>query len=247
MLNRQCTIREPRSKIYHFGKIMLRNMFAFLNGLAAMVTWFFRESIKSWFFDKVVHQMNPWESALIEYGIPVAFGGTCIWLLWRRKGSSVATLRAEESAPSGKPELKVLICGGNVFTPEIPDLRDTHTGIALDVKVWNTGTPSVATEWNLNVIVPGRIPVRGQLTKIPDWLRLGGEFNSVVIRSSQSLERMTAASRVDMTPIEGTLLFYVAIKKDTVMQSPVALEVSVRDVFGVETVAMQRMGDWMRR
>lgn len=226
---------------------MVRNIFPWLSGLVSVITWFSRESIKSWFFDKVVHQMNPVESSLVEYGLPVAFGALCIWLFCRREGSSVATLPASASAAPGKPELKMSVSGGNIFTLQSPDLRDQLTGIALNVKVWNTGTPSVAISWNLNVIVPGRIPVRAQLTNITDQLPLGGAVNSLVIHPSESLERKTSATQIEMIPIDGILLFYVAIDKDVIMQSNVQLEISVRDVFGLETRVMHRMGDWMNR
>ncbi len=46
--------------------------------------------------------------------------------------------------------------GGNVFNPDAPDLRNRLTGIALNLKVWNTGAPCVATDWTLAVIAQGK-------------------------------------------------------------------------------------------
>jgi hypothetical protein len=77
-----------------------------------------------------------------------------------------ATDLQQPPAEPPKPELRLSMSGANVFTPDALDVRSRLTGVALDVKVWNTGAPSVATDWTLAVIPQGKTPVLGQLTEI---------------------------------------------------------------------------------
>jgi hypothetical protein len=51
--------------------------------VVAIVDWFTRETIKTVFFDRVVHTMSPNADALIEYGPPLAFAAVGLYLLWR--------------------------------------------------------------------------------------------------------------------------------------------------------------------
>lgn len=44
--------------------------------------WFFKESIKAYFFDGVVHQIKPWEASLIDWIIPIAFVALAACFLW---------------------------------------------------------------------------------------------------------------------------------------------------------------------
>ena len=85
---------------------MLRKILAGLTGVGAILSWFFQESIKAWFFDKVVHVMTPWEGYIIQYGIPVVFGGACLWLLWRNSNSAapVTALLPSTSTSDAVPD-----------------------------------------------------------------------------------------------------------------------------------------------
>lgn len=140
------------------------------------------------------------------------------------------------------------LIGGNIFVPEISDNAcNSLTGITLTAKIWNTGEPSLATEWLLFVIPENSIPVIAQLTTMPKTLRIGGKFNSTVIQGSESLEVKTSNTPVQTIPVEGTLLFYVSIKQEVVMAATTRLELIVKDIFGKETKAIQVMGDWLLR
>ena len=99
------------------------------------------------------------------------------------------------------------------------------------------------------VVIPkGGLPVVAQLTMIPDNLRLGGgSINSAVIRASDALDVKTAKDPVAATPADGTLLFYVPLKKPVVLDPSTRLELSVKDIHGSESVARQLMGDWLQR
>jgi hypothetical protein len=50
---------------------------------AGVVEWFGRETIKTVFFDRVIHAMSPNIVALIEYGLPLGLSGLGIFLLWK--------------------------------------------------------------------------------------------------------------------------------------------------------------------
>jgi hypothetical protein len=173
-----------------------------------------------------------------------------------RKDDLIKTLQAQLATmplsvsqappPVQKANFHLSISGGNVFTPEAPDVRDRLTGIAINAKVWNTGNPSVATEWGLAVIPKGQIPVVAQLTTIPDQLRLGGPYNSVIIRSSDALNVKTAKEPI-VNPIDGTLLFYVKLQRSVVLDAATQVELSVKDIYGSETVVRQLMGNWLQR
>jgi hypothetical protein len=143
-----------------------------------------------------------------------------------------------------EPGLKISMSGANVFVPD--EARDL-TGIALDATVWNTGTPTRATEWNLAVIPQGKRPVIAQLTAIPEFLRLGGAINSGVIRGSDALDQKTLAADIGNSPISGKLLFYVPMKQEVVLAPSTRLELSVKDINKKETIIAKRMGDWLHR
>ncbi len=226
----------------------VRKLFACLNGALALVTWFFHEAIRSWFFDKVVQQMNSVEADLIQYGPPVIFAAICIWLLVVPRQTRHPAKGAGIDRPVGeKPALKPTMSGGSIFEPGAPDMAKSHTGIAINAKVWNVGGASVATSWALKVIIPGRLPVSGQLTQIPDFLSLSGAINSVVIRGDDALDRKVATEVIGGTPIEGTLLFYVPLPRSAVMTPDTVLKLSFKDILEVQTVKAQRLGDWKHR
>jgi hypothetical protein len=143
-------------------------------------------------------------------------------------------------------KLSVLMIGGNVFIPDTSDMQDL-TGIALKAKVWNTGSPSVATEWSLTVTPKGKTPVIAQWTQMPETLTLYGTPNSTIIHSSDALDKKTAESPIGDTPIDGTLLFYVKIQKSVVLDPSTRLDLSVKDIHGGTGSDTHLMGDWLQR
>jgi hypothetical protein len=174
----------------------------------------------------------------IGIGICVFFG-LGAWLVILDRGSS------EPPSPKN-PDLRRSISeGGNVFIPVAEDLRvrDRFTGIALKAKIWNVGAPSVAIEWSLFVIPQNVTPVVAQLTTIPESLRLEGPINSV-IRASDSLEAKTKTVPVKMTPVEGVLLFVVPLTQEIVLIPSTRLELTVKDINGIETKVSKLIGDW---
>jgi hypothetical protein len=146
-----------------------------------------------------------------------------------------------------RPELKLAMSGGNVFLPDIPDSQNFRAGLAIDATAWNTGAPSVATAWSLVVIPQGKKPVLAQLTKMPDQIRASGPINSGVIRGSEALDIKTKKEPIQNIPVDGTLLFYVSLEQKVVLEPTTILELSVKDIYGTESLVRQVMGDWWHR
>ncbi|HEX3573878.1 MAG TPA: hypothetical protein VHU42_04680 [Rhodopila sp.] len=152
-----------------------------------------------------------------------------------------------ESASTDGPKLMLAMSGGNVFVPEAPDVRDRLTGIHLDVQIWNVGLPSIATEWSLVVIPQGQLPVVAQLARMPELLRAGGPYSSVVLRGSEALDARTRADPVTENITDGPLLFYVPLPKIIVMDPNTRLELTIKDVNGVGKTATKIIGEWLSR
>jgi len=145
-----------------------------------------------------------------------------------------------------KPELRLSMSGGNVFVPDAADVRAHLTGIALDVQVWNTGAPSVATGWELSVVPPGFRPVSAQLTAIPEHLQLAGDINSKVLHAADALDVKTGTAPIGSIPVRGTLLFYVKLAQQIILSPSTRLELVVLDVYSSRSIARQTMGNWLQ-
>jgi hypothetical protein len=169
--------------------------------------------------------------AIVSIGLVIAFG----WVRSKQDAaehaaSPVAT--EEPAAPLAKvPQLRLTVFGGNIFTPNASDVRSRLTGMGLTVQIWNTGSPSVATEWSLVVTPQGKGPVVAQLTKIPEQLIATGKINSSVLRSSDDLSVIAASREIRSIPINGTLLFYVALDQATVLNPTTQIRLAVRDIY----------------
>src|SRR6266487_4084224 len=60
---------------------MLSRILGGLFSLGSIASWFCRETIKAWFFERVVHMSDPFIGSLVEYGPPAAFALLGLWLL----------------------------------------------------------------------------------------------------------------------------------------------------------------------
>jgi hypothetical protein len=141
------------------------------------------------------------------------------------------------------PQFVLQVDGGNIF---IPDQMPGVTGIALDVVIVNSGSPSIARDWQLSVIPAEGAPKTAQITKIPKSLVARGQFNTANISESESLVDSTLARPLETgVPRMGKLLFYVALPKSEVLRS--MLELSVKDVKGYPFLIRKDMKEWMNR
>lgn len=143
-----------------------------------------------------------------------------------------------------RPDLRLTLLGGNIF---VPNGDNDLTGLALDVRIHNIGTPTIATGWKLEI--RNTNTTRAQLTKQPELLTLNGAARQVVLHASDSLERKAIyiPLRDGEAPREGWLLFYVPLTKHIVQSSDTILHLSVEDSRGHEFHTDQRMGDWLQR
>lgn len=147
-------------------------------------------------------------------------------------------------ATSTKPEFRLVILGGNVFAPT--EARKL-TGIAVGVRIWNTGEPSIAPSWKMRIVPNGRDAIEAQTTAMPTVLNAQGDINSAVLRSSDSIETKTLKSKVGKDPIEGKLLVYVELPQTVVVAPTTIWEVSVKDLYEKETTATFLVGDHIGR
>lgn len=153
------------------------------------------------------------------------------------------TVTSVPPANSGKPEFVLQLDGGNIF---IPDQKPSLTGIVLDTIIINTGTPSIARDWQLSVVPPEGSPKTAQLTKIPKSLVARGQFNTMHINEAESLVESTLDRPLEANvPRSGKLLFYVSLPKHTVEHS--VLELSVKDVKGNPFFVRKDIKEWMSR
>jgi hypothetical protein len=151
------------------------------------------------------------------------------------------------SQPLDKPALRISMFGGNVFIANGAGIQQPLTGIALTAKIWNVGTSSVATNWNLTIMPQNGIPVVAQLIAIPKTLTLTGTYNNVTIFSSDELDTKTGATPVGEIPIQGVLLFYVKLPKSLVQNPTTQWELSVQDIYGKISTTTQLMREWLQR
>ena len=70
-----------QAKMPIVGRFMARPILAALSGIAFFASWFWRELVKTAFFDRVLHMVTPGTDALLEYGPPLAFAALTVYLL----------------------------------------------------------------------------------------------------------------------------------------------------------------------
>jgi hypothetical protein len=174
----------------------------------------------------------------------VIFGGGW-WLIGREyRKDHPLDLKIEKTAIIPMSDFKITMMGGNIF---IPDKRPDLTGIALNVRIRNAGTPSIATDWALEVILPDGTSIRPQLTQLPKTLTLKGKSGVVNLSSSESLDSLTFSRNIDTaSPAEGQLLFYTPTPKTLIENPQTVLILSVQDIAGKTFSSTQKIGAWLR-
>jgi hypothetical protein len=143
-----------------------------------------------------------------------------------------------------RPEFRLVLMGGDIF---VTDSDPKWTGLALGIRIWNTGAPSVTVSWSLAIAPKGQTPVLAQWSKRPEQIRAGGIRNSAIIRASEGIDLITAETPVNAIPIQGNVVFYTDLEKSIVTHPDTWLELSVKDIYEHETIARQKMGDWLHR
>jgi hypothetical protein len=96
---------------------VLRRIGAWFFGLSGVLSWVFHETIKAYVFDKVVHQMKPYEATALEsvvqygvvWGVPLLFMLICIYLIRPRRKAAQDGLSS--SATETRRELAELMYG----------------------------------------------------------------------------------------------------------------------------------------
>src|SRR3546814_2063915 len=92
----------------------------------------------------------------------------------------------------------------NIFQPNDDQSK---VGLAINVAVWNAGTPAFVTNWRLEVAQDGQTMIHAPFSDIPERLELRGSFDTV-LAPTDSLAERTKTTRNDDHTVEGTLLLY---------------------------------------
>jgi hypothetical protein len=182
-------------------------------------------------------KMPAW-ATLSGIGVGILLVGLAAGLIIadRRNVHSIAVVQ--------RPEFHLTVPGANIF---IPDAQPAWTGIGVDARIWNTGAPSIATDWSMQIVPNGGDVVNAQLTAMPNVLSATGPFNSAKLLAANSLEAKTRDTPVGAVPVDGVLLFYVALPKATVQAPDTRWEITVKDIYENKTQVTKLMGDWLHR
>jgi hypothetical protein len=157
--------------------------------------------------------------------------------------------KTASAEPQGKhrPKLMLAMTGVNVALTDTGSEHERLTGMGINVKLWNAGAPSVATEWLLYVTPEGAASQFAQLVPGKEPIRTDGPIGSFLLRVPETFEVKTKSKPIQSTPIEGTLFFNVAMKRETVLAPTTRLDLIVKDADGKETKATKYMAEWLQR
>jgi len=142
-----------------------------------------------------------------------------------------------------RPEFHLILLGINTFSP---DGALGITGINIRARLWNTGAPSVAIVWSLVVLPKGQVPILAQYHQKPETMRAAGDFQSSIMRASDGLDSKTSTNAVGEMPIDGDILFYARMPLEVARHPETWIEMAVKDKYERDTVAKQKIGDWLR-
>ncbi|GEM_PF-3969495 len=141
-----------------------------------------------------------------------------------------------------RPQLRLIVQGANIFQL---DQKPTWTGIMVHARIWNTGAPSVVTEWSMAIIPNGAPAVAAQFTKFPVELVVSGAAGSRKFTQTDSLDMKTDATLVNDVPVSGSLFFIVEMPKEVVQAMNTTWIISAKDIHQQETSVTQLVGAWL--
>jgi hypothetical protein len=159
--------------------------------------------------------------------------------------TAAAPVPSAASAPANSAHLTMTAEGASFYTSPSDD---SLTGIVLDVQIKNSGLPSKATGWRLQVTPKGAPPVAAQYSAIPkDGLKLPGD-PPVIVRVSEGLADKVLKKQIQYEQVvSGRLLFYVSLPLAVVQDPATKLTLSVQDITGNTFSTELLVGDWMHR
>lgn len=191
-------------------------------------------------------------------GAGVIGSATGAWLHWlatkwdRRKQpiklsqtgrNDVEVDRIQQATRPLPPDIKAYLMGGSIF--ESTEFPGGATGLTINLKVWNIGSPTLIIKWELYIIPRGHTPEKAQYTEMPDVLRLNGAINSAVVKGADSIAKKLENTELEKNPVGGTLLFYSRLPKNAVIDKHTRLELVIHDLNGGEHKFEQLIGEWL--
>lgn len=168
-------------------------------------------------------------------------GGAHKWQSIARPANDLP--KTQRSATTESPEFRINLLGANVFKPTG---NSDITGILIDARIWNTGTPSIITEIELVLFLEGHTTISTQFTTMPDRLNLSGQnAGALVLAERDDIERKVTSTAVGASLVEGKALFYAKVTRAKVLHSDTRFEFSIRDIYGKRTTVSKAMNEWL--
>jgi hypothetical protein len=172
-----------------------------------------------------VSMIQYWPLALLGVGIVLIIGSWIDRYLGQRR-----------------PKFMLDILSGHIFVPNhvfTPNKGPLWTGIVVDARIRNVSTTeSIAIDWELWIKVAGKPSKRAQPIRPPEKLTLtapiGRPGETVLSASDFQLIEMAHAKplRKNDAPLQGNLLFHIAIPKSEVSHQNTIFQLKVHDVEG---------------
>ncbi len=136
---------------------------AAITGVAALLTWFGREAIKAWFFDKIVQMApTPGFEALVEYGPPVLFVAATLYFVTRhprRAYQAEPNMPLKEVLKQIRGKENVFEAGDNMETLRaLEALRERALHDQMTIFGWSYGEWRRTPPAHWHMLVRQRIP-----------------------------------------------------------------------------------------
>lgn len=169
------------------------------------------------------------------------------WFVYRRSKSIGGSDNVSSVPGERQPAFVINMLGGNVFELDEPP---GWSGVRIEARIWNTGAPSFASGWQLQVTPRGGEPLSAEpMSPRRVTIRNPAPQPPLIIEETAlQLERLTQSTNLtsDAVPVQSGLLFFVGLPKYAVLDPDTVWRLSVRDRNGREFSVTQRVGDWPR-
>jgi hypothetical protein len=158
--------------------------------------------------------------------------------------SAAGAVPGSAGAPAGKSAHFTMNAAGVNFFTSPGD--GSLTGIVLDVDIRNSGMPSIATGWKLDVTPRGQSPAAAQYEAIPAApLEVGNP--PFTVRAKEGLADKVVKKPIPYEKVvSGRLLFYVRLPLAVVQDQSTRLTLKVQDIAGNVFSTSDLVGDWLR-
>lgn len=163
----------------------------------------------------------------------------------RRPAAKLSNPRQPKLLPD-RPLFEIMFDNAAVFVPT-PGQLGAHlkTAIAMDVKVWNLGSPGHIVQWILHVTPINEQPDILRAIAIANDIRVGGS-PAIIIERKESLIEKCEKELVGTTLVRGKILFLSTLEQAIVADANTRWSLIAIDSHGRESRYTARVGDLPR-